>query len=263
MEKFNYKKKFGQNFINDKNLINKITSLVPITKNDLVIEVGPGVGALTINLLNNAKYVLIYEIDNELEDILNENLKCYDNYNLKIIDFLDVNINQEIKKYNYDNLIFVSNLPYYITTPILKKFIDNNIFCDYMVIMVQEEVADRFTAEVDSKDYGSLTVFINAYYDVNKSIRVNRKLFNPEPNVDSAVVTLQKKNNVNINNYDFFKKLIKDSFQFKRKTLRNNLKGYDLFKINDILEKYNKSLNDRAESISVDIFIEIANDLCE
>lgn len=261
MREFNFKKKFGQNFIIDKNLIDKITNLVPITKNDLVIEVGPGNGALTLNLVNKAKHVLIYEIDEELEDILNNKLCSYNNYSLIIKDFLGVNIIDDINNYNYDKLIFVSNLPYYITTPIIKKFIDSNVICDYMVVMVQEEVANRFSASINNKDYGSLTVFINAYYDVSKAIKVNRKLFIPQPNVDSAVVVMKKKNNVNIKNYNLFKRLVKDSFQFKRKTLRNNLKGYDLDIIETILVKHNKSLQNRAEDIEIDIFIEIANEL--
>lgn len=260
---FKFKKKYGQNFITDKNLINKIVSLVPITKNDLVIEVGPGDGALTLSLVNLAGQVLIYEIDNQLEDILNDKLNNYDNYDLTIADFLDVDIKKDISKYQYNNIIFVSNLPYYITTPIIKKFINNDVICDYMVLMVQKEVADRFCAKVGDKDYGSLTVFLNAYYDIKREINVSRKLFRPVPNVDSAVVVMTKKNEINVINKDKFMVLVKDSFQFKRKTLRNNLKGYDVAKIEIILKKYGFDLSSRAEEISVDIFIDIANQLFE
>lgn len=258
---FKFKKKYGQNFITDKNLINKIVSLVPITKNDLVIEVGPGDGALTLSLVNLAGQVLIYEIDNQLEDILNDKLNDYDNYDLTIADFLDVDIKKDISKYQYNNIIFVSNLPYYITTPIIKKFNNNDVICDYMVLMVQKEVADRFCAKVGDKDYGSLTVFLNAYYDIKREINVSRKLFKPVPNVDSAVVVMTKKEKINVINKDKFMVLVKDSFQFKRKTLRNNLKGYDVDKIEIILKKYGFDLSNRAEEISVDIFIDIANQL--
>lgn len=259
MERFNFKKKFGQNFITDKNLIYKITSLVPITNNDLVIEVGPGEGALTINLVNMAKHVLIYEIDKDLEDILNNKLIDFNNYTLTIKDFLEVDIKKEIKNYNYNKLIFVSNLPYYITTPIIKKFIDSGVLCDYMVVMVQEEVANRFCANVGSKDYGSLSVFLQSFYNVRKVLNVSRMLFNPIPNVDSAVVVMEKKDIVSVKDYDFYKKFVKDCFRFKRKTLKNNLNGYDLEIIDDILSKYNLNLGCRAEDISVDIFIELVN----
>lgn len=263
MENFDFKKKFGQNFITDKNLIEKIVSYGNISKNDLVIEVGPGMGALTTYLVDKAKYVLIYEIDKSLESILNEKLYSYDNYSLIIEDFLNVDVKKEIDKYSYEKLIFISNLPYYITTPIIKKFIESNVFLNRMVVMVQEEVANRFSAKTGSREYGSLTVYLNAYYDVSKVMRVNRNLFYPKPNVDSAVVLLNKKENINIIDHDYFQKLVRDSFQFKRKNLRNNLKSYDLEKISNILSKYNLSLNNRAEDIGVDIFIEIANDLVQ
>lgn len=256
---FNYKKRFGQNFITDNNLINKITSLIPITNKDLVIEVGPGNGALTINLVKKANHVLIYEIDSELEEILKFNLKMFNNYTLTIKDFLDVDIEEDVSRHSYNNLIFISNLPYYITTPIIKKFIDSNIICDYMVLMVQEEVANRFCASVGSREYSSLTVFLNTFYDIKKEMRVNRKLFFPVPNVDSAVVVMKKKDNIKIKNYEFFKFFIRNCFKYKRKTLRNNLKGYNLDIIDDFLNKYGLSLNNRAEDIGVDIFIELAN----
>lgn len=263
MENFDFKKKFGQNFITDKNLIEKIVSYGNISKNDLVIEVGPGMGALTTYLVDKAKYVLIYEIDKSLESILNEKLYSYDNYSLIIEDFLNVDVKKEIDKYSYEKLIFISNLPYYITTPIIKKFIESNVFLDRMVVMIQEEVANRFSAKTGSRDYGSLTVYLNAYYDVSKVMKVNRNLFYPKPNVDSAVVLLKKKENINIIDHDYFQKLVRDSFQFKRKNLRNNLKSYDLEKISNILSKYNLSLNNRSEDIGVDIFIEMANDLVQ
>ena len=263
MERFNYKKKYGQNFITDKNLINKIVNLVPITKNDLVIEVGPGSGALTLDLVNRAKNVIIYEIDFDLEEIINNKLNDYDNYKLIINDFLDVDIKKDIDDYQFDNLIFVSNLPYYVTTPIIKKFIDDGILCDYMVVMVQDEVADRLSAVVGSKDYGSLTVYLNAFYDIKKELKVNRKLFFPIPNVDSAVVVMKKKGIIKINNYEYFKKFVRDCFRFKRKNLRNNLKGYDIDIIESLLSKYNLSLSNRAEEIDYDIFIDIANKMSE
>ena len=257
---FQVKKKYGQNFITDNNLINKIVNSINITNNDLVIEVGPGMGALTSLLLSKAKLGLIYEIDKQLEPILVEKLSNYNNYKLNFVDFMNVDISKDIKNIKYDKLIFVSNLPYYITTLIVKKVIDTTLF-DTILIMVQDEVANRFCASVNSREYGSLTVYINAFYNVKKLFKVDKKMFRPIPKVDSAIVCLEKKENIDIKNLSIFNKLVRDSFQFKRKTLKNNLKSYNLDLIEKILNKYNLSLNNRAEEVDVNIFIDIANNL--
>ena len=257
---FQVKKKYGQNFITDNNLINKIVNSINITNNDLVIEVGPGMGALTSLLLSKAKLGLIYEIDKQLEPILVEKLSNYNNYKLNFVDFMNVDISKDIKNIKYDKLIFVSNLPYYITTLIVKKVIDTTLF-DTILIMVQDEVANRFCASVDSREYGSLTVYINAFYNVKKLFKVDKKMFRPIPKVDSAIVCLEKKENIDIKNLSIFNKLVRDSFQFKRKTLKNNLKSYNLDLIEKILNKYNLSLNNRAEEVDVNIYIDIANNL--
>lgn len=257
---FQVKKKYGQNFITDNNLINKIVNSINITNNDLVIEVGPGMGALTSLLLSKAKFGLIYEIDKQLEPILVEKLSNYNNYKLNFVDFMNVDISKDIKNIKYDKLIFVSNLPYYITTLIVKKVIDTTLF-DTILIMVQDEVANRFCASVNSREYGSLTVYINAFYNVKKLFKVDKKMFRPIPKVDSAIVCLEKKENIDIKNLSIFNKLVRDSFQFKRKTLKNNLKSYNLDLIEKILNKYNLSLNNRAEEVDVNIYIDIANNL--
>ncbi len=257
---FQVKKKYGQNFITDNNLINKIVNSINITNNDLVIEVGPGMGALTSLLLSKAKLGLIYEIDKQLEPILVEKLSNYNNYKLNFVDFMNVDISKDIKNIKYDKLIFVSNLPYYITTLIVKKVIDTTLF-DTILIMVQDEVANRFCASVNSREYGSLTVYINAFYNVKKLFKVDKKMFRPIPKVDSAIVCLEKKENIDIKNLSIFNKLVRDSFQFKRKTLKNNLKSYNLDLIEKILNKYNLSLNNRAEEVDVNIYIDIANNL--
>lgn len=259
---FSFKKKFGQNFIIDENIINNIINKAEIDENTLVIEIGPGAGSLTTKLALKAKSVLCYEIDTKLKDILEENLKDYNNVDIIFEDFLNVDINKDLEKYNYDKLYVVANLPYYITTPIIIKLIEDKINVDKIVVMVQKEVGDRFKARPGSKDYGSLSIFLNYYFDIKKVLDVSRNVFIPKPNVDSIVVEFTKKNNkLELRNEELFFKLIKDSFTQKRKTLRNNLKDYDLNKIELILKKYNMDLSVRAEAISIEIFVEIANSL--
>lgn len=258
---FNFKKKFGQNFIIDENIIDSIINKADIDKNTLVIEIGPGAGSLTYKLAKNAKNVICYEIDTTLKDILKNNLKEFDNVDIIYNDFLKQNIKEDIKKYNYEKLYVVANLPYYITTPILIKIIEDSIAVDKIVVMVQKEVGDRFKAKPNSKDYSSLSVYLNYYFDVKKILDVSRNVFMPKPNVDSIVVEFSKKERVNLKNEQLFFKLVRDSFKQKRKNLRNNLKGYDLERINNILNKYNFDLTVRAEQLDINIFIDIANNL--
>lgn len=259
---FNLKKKFGQNFIVDENIINNIISKAEIDSNSLIIEIGPGAGSLTYKLAQIAKNVLCYEIDISLEQVLSSTLANYNNVDIKFIDFLKANVNEDIKKYDYNSLYVVANLPYYITTPIILKIIEDNIPVDKICVMVQKEVGDRFKALPGTKDYGSLSVYINYYYNVKKIVDVSRNVFLPKPNVDSIVVEFSKKENKNkaLDEKLFFK-LVRDSFQQKRKTLKNNLKNYDLECINNTLKLFNLDLSVRAESLSIDIFIKMANDL--
>lgn len=261
-EKFHFKKNFGQNFLKDKNIINKIVENAKIDKDTLVIEVGPGEGALTVNLLPLCGKAILYEIDNRLEDILNNKLKEFNNYELKICDFLETNLSLDLSNYNYSKLYLVANLPYYITTPIINKFIDDDILPNKIVIMIQKEVASRLSAKVNSKDYGSLTVFLNYYYDINKLFDVSRNCFFPKPNVDSAVIEMNLKDvRKMVKDIKLFKKIVKDSFKYKRKTIRNNLNNYDLDIIENVLNKYGFDLGCRAENLSLDVFIDIANSL--
>lgn len=259
---FSLKKKFGQNFIVDENIINSIIDKSRIDKDTLVIEVGPGAGSLTYKLGKNAKNVICYEIDTTLENVLKENIKDLDNVEVIYQDFLKANVIESIKKYEYKKLYFVANLPYYITTPIIIKIIEDNISVDKMVFMVQKEVGNRFKATPGTKEYGSLSIYLNYYFDVKKMIDVSRHVFLPEPNVDSIVVEFTKKNNLyNLRNEALFFKLVRDSFTQKRKTLRNNLKGYNLENIEEVLKRHNFDLSVRAEQLSTQIFIEIANNL--
>lgn len=259
-KRFVFKKKYGQNFIIDENIINAIINKSAIDKETLVIEIGPGSGALTIKLAETAKNVLCYEIDTSLREILSDVLKDCKNVEIIYDDFLKRNVLLDIKKYKYNSLYVVANLPYYITTPIIVKLIEDNIDVKKIVVMVQKEVGNRFRAKPGSRDYNSLSVFLNYFYDVKKIMDVSKNVFMPKPNVDSIVVEFNKKEkNLSIKNKELFFKLIRDSFRQKRKTIKNNLKGYDLEKVEKILKKHNLSLSSRAERISTEIFVEIAN----
>ncbi len=257
---FSFKKKFGQNFIVDQNIIMSIINKSNIDKDTLVIEIGPGAGSLTVMLAEYAKNVLCFEIDETLKVVLNETLKEYDNVDIVFGDFLKQDVNSYLKKYNYKKLYVIANLPYYITTPIIMKFIEDNIMVDKLILMVQKEVGNRFSAKVGTKDYSSLSIFLNYYFDINKILDVSRNVFIPKPNVDSIVVEFCKKNSkIYVKNEELFFKLVRDSFKQKRKTIRNNLKEYDLDKIESILTKHNLSLQSRAEQISIEVFADIVN----
>lgn len=262
MEEFKYKKSLGQNFLRDNNIINKIIDSAEIDNDTLVIEIGPGRGALSPLIASKAKYVIFYEIDSRLKWYLNKILNKYTNYSIVMNDFLKEDVKSKIALYDYKKLYVVSNLPYYITTPIVNKFIDDGIFPDKLVLMMQKEVAMRFSAKVNSKDYGSLTVLLNYYYDIKRLFDVSKNSFFPKPRVDSSVISMDLKNDrLKVENMCVFKKLVKDSFRHKRKNLRNNLDDYDLDKISRILKKYDMDLNVRAESVSLEIFVDIANQI--
>ena len=259
---FHFKKKFGQNFLIDQNIVKKIVKSNPILNNSLVIEIGPGDGRLTKELCNSFDNVLSYEIDTEVKPYLEERLKDYNNYSIIFDDFLNRDLKNDIKDYKYQNLYVIANLPYYITTPIIEKLINSKLEFNFMTFMVQKEVGDRFSAEVGTKSYNSLTVYLNYYFDIKKQFIVSRNSFIPKPNVDSVVITLLKKETkLKVINEDLFFKLVRDSFRFKRKTLRNNLKEYDLIKVNEVLKTHNLDLSVRAEALCLNIFCDIANSL--
>ena len=260
MINFEFKKSLGQNFIKDDNIIHKIVKYSQIDKNTLVIEIGPGAGSLSKKIIPLSGFALLYEIDTRLKDILNDQLKNNDNYEIIFGDFLEQDISDIKNKYGYSKIYVVANLPYYITTPIITKLI-NDIYPDKIVIMIQEEVADRLSANYGNRDYGMISVLLGSRYTIKKLFKVGRNSFIPAPNVDSAVISLDK--NDRLGNIDGikFEKFIKDAFQFKRKNLKNNLKKYNLNLIDEILKKHNYSLSNRAEDIPVEIFIEIVSNI--
>ncbi len=251
------KKSLGQNFLIDSNVINKIISSVNANKDDLIIEIGPGRGDLTKELVKITKVIAI-EIDKELKPYLNgiKNAEIvYDN-------FLDIDLDKLISGYKYNDIYIVANIPYYITTPIIKKIIDSKINFKEIIIMVQKELADRFTSLPGDSEYNGLTIFLSYYFDIKKLFLVNKKAFLPVPKVESMVIKLEgKKERLAIRNYEHFERLVKTSFLHRRKTLKNNLKMYDLNKINTSLQALNYSLNNRPQDISLEAYIKISNEL--
>ena len=261
--KLHAKKKFGQNFLTDQNILNLIINAGEITKQDLVIEIGPGLGSLTELLCSNAGFVLAYEIDKDLINPLKENLNGFNNYEIINKDILEVDIDKDIDNYksNYNNVYLISNLPYYITTPIILNTLSRTNKIKRYVMMMQEEVADRICGKPKTKDYNALSIAIKYRAIAKKAFKVPRTVFIPEPNVDSAVVVLDiyDKSPYNVDNEELFFTLIRDAFNMRRKTLINNLNKYNKDKILNILKSLNIKENVRAEELDITDFINIVN----
>ncbi|MBR1417167.1 MAG: ribosomal RNA small subunit methyltransferase A [Bacilli bacterium] len=252
------KKKFGQNFLKDDSILNKIVDNVNVNNNEIIIEIGPGKGYLTKYLKKFNKKLYCFEIDKDMKTYLDNYID--DNTMIIYDDFLSINLNDYFK--SDDKIHVIANIPYYITTPIIKHLIDSKLNIVDMTLMVQKEVANRLSSTTSSSEYGYITVYLNYYFEINKLFDVDKRCFDPVPNVDSSVIQLKKKNNkLNVENEEIFNKLLKDAFKMKRKNLRNNLRNYDLNKIEAILNKHNLNLTNRAEDLSVDVFVEIANNL--
>ncbi len=261
--KLHIKKKFGQNFLIDDNVINKIVDGAMIDKNTAVIEIGPGLGSMTMKLAKKAKQVLAYEIDDDLIQPLEELFSTESNITLIHGDVLKRELDNDITTYfeREDRVVVVANLPYYITTPILFKCLEEADKIDVLTLMTQYEVAKRLTASKGTKDYNALSVLM--HYKTNSSFefKVNRTVFMPPPNVDSAVIKLDiKKSRPNIDE-PFFFDFIKEAFRQKRKTLINNLhQAYFIEK--DVLKTLLRSLDIeetvRAEALGVQTLIALS-----
>ena len=259
MYNFEYKKSLGQNFIKDDNIINKIVKSSELDKKTLLLEIGPGSGSLSKKTIPLCGYAIVYEIDKRLENILKKQLANYENYEVIFDDFLTQDISNLRNKYNYEKIYVVANLPYYITTPIVTKLM-NELYPDKMILMVQEEVANRLSAKNGSKEYGMISVLLGSKYNVKKLFKVSKNCFIPSPKVDSAVIEMKKNNMIDCD-IKGFESFIKAAFQFKRKNLKNNLKQYNLDKIQFILNKYGFSLANRSEDISIEVFVKLVKEL--
>ncbi len=262
---FYVKKKYGQNFLIDQNTLKKIVLIPSMTKETLVIEIGPGLGSLTEHLLDNSKHVIAYEIDKDLIPILDENFNT-DKLTVLNKDFLKCNIDSDIEELNiaYDKVVAVANLPYYITTPIILKIIEESSLIKEMVLMTQQEVAQRLTSKPSTKDYNSLSVAIQYKTKAIIALKVPRTVFIPAPNVDSAIVKLTVIDNISQKpeNEQLFYEIVRSSFAQRRKTLVNNIHNkYNLKKelIISILIELDLDPRIRAENLSVSDFIRLSD----
>ena len=257
---FLFKGYLGQNFFNNDILLNEILDKLDITKNDIVIEIGPGFGVLTEKLLLKSKKVISIEIDDRLIPILNENLKEYDNFKLIHNDFMKMNL-EDLGNLN-GRFKVVANIPYYITTPILEKLFKSELSIDFIAIMVQKEVGNRILANVSTKEYGSLSVFVN-YFSVPHVVKyIPAVNFIPKPKVDSVFIKFEILNNRKFENReieDNFLKFVKRCFSMRRKTLYNVLSNFTKDKeiLMKIFNYMDIDFNKRAENLKVDEFVKI------
>ena len=219
-------KNFGQNFLIDENVLKNIVKASEVQKEDLIIEIGPGLGTLTSFLLEKAGKVICVEIDKKMLNILTDRFSLYENFELINDDILKVDLNKVISKNsNFKNVKVVANLPYYITTPIIMKLLEDKINLKSITVMVQKEVAKRLTETPGGKETGSITYSINYYTDAKLILEVSKECFIPSPKVDSAIIKLDllKTPRIKLENEELFFKIIKSAFLQKRKTLINSL----------------------------------------
>lgn len=257
MNNFIFKKNYGQNFLRDKSVLNKIYELNKVTPKDLIIEIGPGDGALTKKLLNYNCRLICFEIDFSLKEYLDK----IESKNLLVIyeDFLSYDIKKLLKDYDYNNLYIIANIPYYITSPIIQRVVELNKYISKAVLMVQKEVAQRICAKNGTREFGLLSVKTQIEYNTSVEFIVKKESFYPIPLVDSAIISLEKRKNSFVYDNNKLDLLLKEIFSNKRKNIKNNLKNYDLEKVSITLSKYNKNLQDRAEDLPIDAFIDLSN----
>ena len=268
---FTFKKSFGQNFLTDTNILQKIVDTAEIDDQVNVIEIGPGIGALTEFLAERAAEVMAFEIDHRLVPILADTLCDFDNVTVLNEDILKVDLAQHIQNFKNPDLPIkvVANLPYYITTPILMHLIESGIPFSEFVVMMQKEVADRISAQPNTKAYGSLSIAVQYYMTAKVAFIVPRTVFVPAPNVDSAILKMVRRPEpaVAVEDESFFFKISKASFTHRRKTLWNNLTGY-FGKTEEVKDKLTKALDQaglspsvRGEALSLAEFASLADAL--
>ena len=268
---FTFKKSFGQNFLTDTNILQKIVDTAEIDKKVNVIEIGPGIGALTEFLAESAAEVMAFEIDERLVPILADTLRDFDNVTVVNQDILKVDLAQYIAEFKNPDLPIkvVANLPYYITTPILMHLIESGIPFSEFVVMMQREVADRISAQPNTKAYGSLSIAVQYYMTAKVAFIVPRTVFVPAPNVDSAILKMVRREQpaVAVQDEKFFFKVSKASFVHRRKTLWNNLTSCfgkseeTKDKLTAALERAELSPSVRGEALSLEEFARLADAL--
>lgn len=265
MKKYNItaNKKYGQNFLIDENIVKEIVSKAELNKNDLVIEIGPGLGTLTKYLLESSGKVICVELDSNVLKILNDRFSLYNNFELINNDILKVDLKKLIEENSeFSSVKVVANLPYYITTPIIMKLLEEHLDLTSITVMVQKEVALRLTETPGGKETGAITYSINYYTNPSLILNVSKECFIPSPKVDSAVIKLDvlKKPKVNVENEELFFKIIKTAFLQKRKTLINSLSNNgiaDKSFLEKMLTKLNINPRIRAEKLTLEDFAKI------
>ena len=270
---FTFKKSFGQNFLTDTNILQKIVDTAEIDKQVNVIEIGPGIGALTEFLAESAAEVMAFEIDDRLVPILADTLRDFDNVTVVNQDILKVDLAQYIAEFKNPDLPIkvVANLPYYITTPILMHLIESGIPFSEFIVMMQKEVADRISAQPNTKAYGSLSIAVQYYMTAKVAFIVPRTVFVPAPNVDSAILKMVRRDQpaVEVQDEKFFFKVSKASFVHRRKTLWNNLTSHfgkseeTKAKLTAALEQAELSPSVRGEALTLADFARLADALKE
>ncbi|WP_159720932.1 16S rRNA (adenine(1518)-N(6)/adenine(1519)-N(6))-dimethyltransferase RsmA [Streptococcus halichoeri] len=268
---FTFKKSFGQNFLTDTNILQKIVDTAQITPAVNVIEIGPGIGALTEFLAEKAAEVMTFEIDERLVPILADTLRDFENVQVINQDILKADLHQQIQQFKNPDLPIkvVANLPYYITTPILMHLIESKIPFQEFVVMMQREVADRISAKPNTKAYGSLSIAVQYYMEAKVAFIVPRTVFVPAPNVDSAILkmTRRKAPLVSVQDEDFLFRVSKASFAYRRKTLWNNLTSHfgktavTKQRLTQALETAQISPTIRGEALSLADFARLADAL--
>lgn len=266
---FHFQKKFGQNFLIDPHVLEKIIHTAQITENDLVLEIGPGIGTLTQYLCEHAKQVIAVEIDKNLMPVLEETLKEYDNVTILWQDILKTDIQEIIENKNQGRPVkIVANLPYYITTPIIMGLFESHIAIESMTVMVQKEVASRMQARPGTKDYGALSLAIQYYALPYLAANVPPNCFLPRPNVGSAVIRLtgHTQSPVKVNDEKLLFRLIRASFNQRRKTLVNGLLNaaelsFEKNEIEHALDTCGLPRNIRGEALTLKQFAELADTL--
>ncbi|MGG1961723.1 16S rRNA (adenine(1518)-N(6)/adenine(1519)-N(6))-dimethyltransferase RsmA [Bacillus pumilus] len=266
---FSFKKSLGQNFLIDTNILDRIVDHAEVSDETGVIEIGPGIGALTEQLAKRAKKVTAFEIDQRLLPILNDTLSPYDNVTIIHQDVLKADVGKVIEENFADckEVMVVANLPYYVTTPIIMKLLEENLPLKGIVVMLQKEVADRMAAISSSKEYNSLSIAVQYYTEAKTVMVVPKTVFVPQPNVDSAVIklTVRETPAVSVENDEFFFQLIRASFGQRRKTLMNNLmnnlpdgKQHKAI-IEEALQTADIDGKRRGESLSIEEFARLSN----
>ncbi len=257
------KKKYGQNFLIDNDILENISSIPNISEQDTVIEIGPGLGNLTEKLIAKAKKVIAFEIDEDMIKVLDTRFANTNNLEIVNNDILKVDIKDYIR--NNEKIKIVANLPYYITTPILFKILEEwSDYTESMTVMVQKEVADRMVSKCKSKSYGILTVNIDYYGTATKVFDVPHSAFLPQPNVTSSVVLIEIEKKHKVINKEIFFKFVKSAFAKRRKKLINSLESTGFLnltkeEINKILKSNGINENARAEELNVEEFVKISN----